>query len=351
MILTDSMLDAAFKFRATEAWNEISDSGIFAAKLSDGTKVYCTVMGNGGTHHSLGIYIGDKGFSTFLNTLSANELSPIDAINLSEEFDCINCDFMQAKDIDDKVKQVIRDYANRNSIKIPRKNGWIDFTRFLPYKAQWCITDERDAFVAEEALRAATFFVGEFKMGRCADVDFDPMGEYPTPKGGKPIPLIVADETGTYHIEETTTPPLYPREYIAPIFDNDILIGKLKSVKKSGRYECRLQNIPLPIKDDNQETSFIPNVFVIVDDTNDSVVMPLTTCDYPDDVQMLLTKLANHLCSFDINPKQITVNDDKTYNLIKDFCHKCDIKLKKEKRMPKLDETCMMLVQQMMCLV
>lgn len=50
MILTDSMLDAAFRFRETEAWKMLDDSNIFAVRLSNGQNVYCTIMGNGGEH-------------------------------------------------------------------------------------------------------------------------------------------------------------------------------------------------------------------------------------------------------------------------------------------------------------
>lgn len=55
MILTDSMLDAAFRFRETESWKMLDDSNIFAVRLSNGQNVYCTIMGNGGEHYSLGI--------------------------------------------------------------------------------------------------------------------------------------------------------------------------------------------------------------------------------------------------------------------------------------------------------
>ena len=50
MILTDSMLDAAFRFRETEAWKTLDDSNVFAVRLSDGQTVYCSIMGYGGEH-------------------------------------------------------------------------------------------------------------------------------------------------------------------------------------------------------------------------------------------------------------------------------------------------------------
>jgi chemotaxis methyl-accepting protein methylase len=72
MILTDSMLDAAFGFRETEAWKMLDDSNIFAVRLSNGQNVYCTIMGNGGEHYSLGIYINEEGFSSYLRILNSD---------------------------------------------------------------------------------------------------------------------------------------------------------------------------------------------------------------------------------------------------------------------------------------
>ena len=348
MILTDSMLEAAFNFRNAEPWKDLTDSDIFAVMLSDGTKVYCSIMGHGGMHHALCIYIGDAGFSTFLMTLAADRMKPIEGMLASIEFDCINCDFMQAKDMDDEVKEVIRDYAKRKSIKIPRKNGWIDFTRHTPYKGQWHITNDHDAFVAEEALRAATFFAKEFEGKSYTDVNLDPMGQYPTPEGGKQIPLITTDETGAYHISVTTTPPLMAYEYIKPEFDNDILIRLIKAPKKGGDLECRLQHLPIPVTEKGGDEPDIMGLLLLVDKASGEVVQPLSTHDYPYNVQKLLAEFAMGMSSLGLNPKQICVSDEKTYNLIEDFCRKCGILLVKVKSMPQTDEVCMTLLHGMM---
>lgn len=349
MILTDSMLDAAYKFRMAEPWKELTDSDIFAAKLSDGTVVYCSIMGNAGEHHSLGIYIGNEGFSTFLKTLLASNMNVIESMSASIEFDCINCDFMQAKDIDDEVKKKIRDYAERNAIKIPRKSGWIDFTRFSPFKGQWCITDGHDALVAEEALEVATFFANEFKGKSYSDMNLDPIGRYPTAEGGKVIPFITIGNDGRYHISTTNTPPLIGRQYIAPTFDNDILASKMKSMKKADDIECRLLHMPMPVSDDDGETvPAMMGAFILADVNTGEMLMPLTTTDYPDSPQSLLTKLATYFCDNGISPKRMTVSDDKTYMLIKDFCRRCGIQLLKVKDLPDMDEMCVTMIHGMM---
>lgn len=56
MILTNEMLEAALRFRSICLWEELTDSDVFAFRLSDGETGYCSVMGNAGEHFSLGFY-------------------------------------------------------------------------------------------------------------------------------------------------------------------------------------------------------------------------------------------------------------------------------------------------------
>lgn len=46
MILNDSMLSVAFRYRETNLWKELTDSDVFAVRLSTGEIGYCCVMGN-----------------------------------------------------------------------------------------------------------------------------------------------------------------------------------------------------------------------------------------------------------------------------------------------------------------
>jgi hypothetical protein len=99
-----------------------------------------------------------------------------------------------------------------------RTHGRIDFTRHKPYRGQWCITDKNDAMIAEEALRAATFLANEIAKKGYEEVGFDAYHDYPTPKGGKKIPLIVQNGD-SYTIQSTLTPALVETEYVAPVFN------------------------------------------------------------------------------------------------------------------------------------
>ena len=266
MILTDSMLDAAFGFRKTEAWKELNDANIFAVRLSNGKTVYCSIMGNGGEHHSLGIYIGEEGFSSYLRILNSDG-SMINNLRYVTKADCISCDYMQAKEIDNKVKKIIRQYAESHGISIPRKHGWVDFTRVKPYKAQWCITDSDDAMIAEEALRAATFLANELKDKGYEEVGLDPNSDYPSNKGGEKIPLIVHYDNG-YSILSTLTPALKDMEYVSPIFNNDILAHNVANMHKTGTIFCRMEHIPSPIMPEDDVQPQLPGMFIMINQSD-----------------------------------------------------------------------------------
>lgn len=345
MILTDSMLDAAFRFRETEAWKILYDSNIFAVRLSNGQDAYCSVMGKGGEHYSLGIYIGEEGFSSYLRMLNSDG-SMLNNLRNMTKADGINCDFMQAKDINNKVKKAIRKYAESHGISIPRKHGWVDFTRFKPYKAQWCITDSDDAMIAEEALRAATFFINKIKDTGYEEMELDPEDDYPSNEGGSVIPLIVHGDNG-YHIQLSQTPAFKEIEYVSPIFNNDILAHKVANIQQTGTILCRLEHIQSPIMSEDDEQPKIPGMFIILNQSDGEMLPPYTTVDYPDNTEKLLTQLANHFCMLGIHPEQIIVSDMLTFALISDFCNKCNIKLKKIDSMPDFDDACDYIAQYM----
>ena len=224
------VLAVAFQYRDTELWKELTDSDVFAFRLSDGETGYCCVMGNAGEHLALGFYRGRKGFTTHSKTISSGNahLSEIEMFEMTTTFDCINCDFMQASDMDVKTKKIIRNYADAHKLKIRRSKGWPDFTRHQPGKMQYGITCMEDARDIVEALRAAIAVAVKVTTSDFVRLGFDVNGNYPTAKGGKSVPYLIPNSDGTYEWNITQLPAFLPDECIAPKFANDILAGEMK---------------------------------------------------------------------------------------------------------------------------
>ena len=337
MILTDSMLTAAFNFRKTEPWMNFTDSDIFAVRLSSGETGYCSIMGHAGQHHALGFYIGDKGFSAYLKTIFMSDSDIFEMSEVVMTFDCINCDFMNAADIEPEKKKIIKAYAELNGVKVPRPYGWPDFTRFTPNKMQWHITSKDDGKYITEALVAATYMVEYFEGKSYEDVGLDPVGKYPTRAGGKKVPLLIPQSDGSFQLSTTKLPALRDDTYPAVIFENDILSHKIMEQKPSSILQCRFLHMPAPTNVKGQEVPVFPALLLCVD-TADGFVFPVCVADYPENPQQLLADFANILCSTCGRPPKIFVNDDKTKNLLNDFCRKCGIIIKRQKNLPQLED-------------
>lgn len=58
-----------------ELWEELTDSDVFGVELEDGRIAYCCVMGNSGIHKGLGIYVGKRGFRTYLDQINKDNVN------------------------------------------------------------------------------------------------------------------------------------------------------------------------------------------------------------------------------------------------------------------------------------
>ncbi len=331
-ILSEEMLQAAFDFRAAEPWKELTDSDVFALQLSSGDIAYIIIMGNASEHYALGLYVGALEFRSYLLSLVMNDMEP-DAIQEAVmTFNCVNCDFMAAADMDKADKERIRAFANAHSLKIPRQHGWPDFTRHTPYRMQWGITDERDAQNITEALRAA-LYMGRLKAGKTPEsIGFDPMGRYPGLEGGKQVPLLVPQAEGSYTLKTTTLPPLTELEYPYVPFDNDILSSRIAGLPSDGGLACQLTNVPAPMKSES-EVPYFPTMLFCVTERN-GIAMPFFT-DEEEPESSALTQLANHFIGNGRRPSHITISTPRTEALLRDFCKRCGIKLVVKKKMPR----------------
>lgn len=350
MILTDDMLAVAFQYRDTELWKILTDSDVFAFRLSDGETGYCCVMGNGDEHLALGLYRGRRGFTSYLKSLSFNsmQLSEIDMIEMAATFDCINCDFMEASAMQDKTKKLIRNYADAHGLKVRRPKGWPDFTRHQPFKMPSGITCEKDAADIVEALRAAIAVAGELKHRSLTELGFGEKGSYPTMDGGKLVPYLVPNAEGTYDWGMTELPAFLPDEWPVPEFTNDILIRKVKKLRTFGTLQMKLIHMPALVGKAEDGIPFLPSVLLCLD-TGSEGVFPVFSMENGEEApRQMLVELADNLCRIGSRPGTIEVEDDRTESLLKDFCARCGIRLSRKEELPDLDDACSFLLGKFM---
>lgn len=336
MIITNEMLAAAFQYRDTEIWRILADNDVFAFRLSDGEIGYCSIMGHGGEHLALGFYRGEKGFATYLKGLTMMRGSEYETFETVVTFDCINCDFMSASDLDNKVKKIIREYADANGLKIRRPKGWPDFTRHQPGRAQYGITREEDARDITEALHAALAVAEKVITEDLESAGFSVKATYPTIKGGKSVPYLIPNGDGTYEWSTTKLPAFVPDKYDVVEFDNDVLAHAMKALPALGTLQMRLIHIPTLLGGSEDEAPFFPTVMLCVEAETGNVFPVTSVEDVEENSMQILVQLARIFSKSNAKPQRIEVEDAKTESFLKDFCQRSGIALSRKHTLPEL---------------
>ena len=340
MILTDGMISTALKLRDASPWQVIVETDLFAVKLSSGEIGYCCVMGTEGEHFALALYIGRQGFSSYLRSLDISNCSSYEEfMELAMTIDCINCDFMAAKDVDDDAKKRIKEYAAAHGLKIRRPKGWPDFVRRRPYKPENPVTSLDDAQSITEALLAALEVVDAVKSGRATG--FKHNGVYPTRRGGMRVPLLTPTAEGNYEWTSTKLPPYEELEADPAVdYHNDIIAFKVRNLPKRRNIIARAVYLPFPVKGNALESASYPMLLLLMDADSGQLLVPLRLEDTEKGWLEGLDELGNIMCNtFKSKPSTLTVDSIKTIGLLHSFCNKCGIDFHvSNKRLEDLDE-------------
>lgn len=347
MILTDDMLAVAFQYRDTRLWEILTDSDLFAFRLADGLIGYCCVMGNAGEHFSLGLYRGQKEFSSYLNTIRMTDrrLSEVEWNELLFGMDFVKCEFVQAAETNADKKKMIRKYVETHGLKIQRSRGWPDFSRYLPFRMPSDITVEEDARDMVGALRAAIAVAEKLKQRTPASLGFDEEGDYPTMNGGKVIPYLIPNADGSYDWTTTELPAFQPAEFPSPKFKYDIPAFTLKNRHAVGICQMKYMHLPTPINGAGNELPYLPGVLICMD-AESGMVFPVFSIDgEKDEHDRILLSLANNMIEAGNKPGTIEVEDERTESLLRDFCARCGILLSRQEKLPELEEACTFMIK------
>jgi hypothetical protein len=109
----------------------------------------------------------------------------------------------------------------------------------------------KNAQAITEALLASLFVAKMIKKKSLKELGFDENGRYPTNKGDKNVPLLIPQSDGSYKWSFTKLPALCKDVHVVPTLNNDILIHKVKELRKSGTLQCRFiifQSLLIPLQ-------------------------------------------------------------------------------------------------------
>lgn len=313
----------AQEFYKTKLWELLSDSDIFAVELEDGRIVYCCVMGNVGKHIGIGIYIGTRGFRTYLDTITL--------------------------DVSKDQKLAFERIANFNCIQLAfNENGKPDFFAQRTHKVPGPDNCTPEDFEVLHQALVATISLAKFIKIAGDDVvaiGFDEYEEYPTKEGGKET--ILMKHKGNGYICETTKLPAYDTSDEKELEErateateaivNMPAFYATEDLRKAGTVQCRWIHYPGPVKDKDDEEGYFAECLLAVTKGSGLVLKPeLLKTRNVKGIQTVLINLCQEFDNLGHCPLQISVPDLATESVLKAFCKTLKIKLVKE-RLPLRD--------------
>ena len=311
-----SLYKKAFNYFQTDLWNKFYDTDLFAVKYQDGEIGYCCVMGQLGKHICLSVYPGKQGFFSLLGMMTPDEdLSEEEYQEMLLGQDCIQCSLENKTNMfPDEIKD-FKAFAEEAGIPLKGKGRkFIHFARFKPNCAPWYVKDKKDLEYIEIVLEAALEVSKKLKNASKEELGFTESFET--------IPLL--EKNGkSFEWTKLELPENVSITQPVPVLPGD-LAKELKNFKRQGSLECKIFRIPFPIQNKKDDQPRFPVLMLCIDLESGMIVSPPEMIADEDEEAKLFESFVKSIYHSKILPKRISVFDEKTIELLKDFCKKTD---------------------------
>ena len=318
------LYQAALEFKNAQPWKWLYDADIICVENPrDKTMGYCSVMGRGGEHYALGVYLGDEGIFGFCNLMENADIIPQhEALHLQN---CIMCSFEDR----DMLANADRKQIKALGLSFRGRNAWPMFRRYEPGYHPWFINQEECIFLIH-ALRQ-TLFVATNVISDQLKMDME---------RGKTILRYSKEEDGKlqWYSKEISLP--YPIVSYKPLEINDhVLIQKIKKAGSRGNISLQVDTCYMtsPVQENKDERPYFPRVLIIAEQKSGQVVDFEMYQSITDDANVTLNKLMR-MCLERGTPKEIQARSDAMIAILDDFCKKAGIKLKMVKRLTIIEQ-------------
>ncbi|MBS3987049.1 MAG: hypothetical protein KGZ38_03735 [Erysipelothrix sp.] len=320
---TDAQLkelyQAALEFKNAQPWKWLYDADLICVENPrDKTMGYCSVMGRGGEHYALGVYLGDEGIFGFCNLMENADIIPQhEALHLQN---CIMCSFEDR----DMLASADRKQIKALGLSFRGRNAWPIFRRYEPGYHPWFINQEECIFLTH-ALRQTLFVAANVISGQLK-MDMERR---------KTILRYSKEENGKlqWYSKEISLP--YPTVSYKPVkINDDMVIQKIKKAGSMGNIQLQIDTcyVTSPVRESKDERPYFPRVLIIAEQKSRQVVDFEMYQSITDDARVTLNKLMG-MCLERGTPKEIQVRSEAMIAILDDFCKKTGIKLKMVKRL------------------
>lgn len=337
-MVSDELMQAAFQYKKTKLWKKVTDTELFAVRLSDGEIAYVCIMGMAGQHCALAVYVGQVGIDSYMRLLNAQSEDVIASLTMlqRQEFfmqqSCLQCILAAPSELSPEEYREVQTFLKAHKIKQNKYESCPQFKKYQPRHIPWNLQSEQEERILSEVLMAAVEMAKILEKITAVEVGFQDVRNHVTQ-----IPLLDR-ENGKYILKMTQLSQMLPLVYPSPSPSNDIGIAKMRKGKRRGVWECEIVQFPTPVQNYAKEVPAFPIGILAVEDVTGYLLPVSPVMDLEKEADKLLDCLMEAFFTEKLCPKAFHVRDERTCCFLRALCDKLNIALLIKENLPALDD-------------
>ena len=328
----DKLYELAYEYRKTKLWKKISEDQFFAIRLKDGQIGFINIMGAGNEYNAINLTIGEDNLLNFKKVIESNmDYSNYDYFVSTLLLENHQLIFGNKDDLDPGEVKEVRKYKKEHGIKITGALTFPFFRKSEKFSPLKKYDNEKNYSYILQAI-SASIDLSKILANTNAD-DLDIYSIY-----DKPSIMVLEKEGESYKIKDRVNVD-WNKENIYPVANiiNIETLKNIKKAKKSGKMECQLIVFPEPVEDSDFVLHY-PQTLLAVDKRSGEAISTNPVEDYTKNPNEIANSFFEMLLNIDLIPEVINVPDQRTFNLLKEICASCNIKISVKDNLIELDE-------------
>jgi hypothetical protein len=330
---------AATRFRDTAPWEWMEETDLFGVQNPETGEIgYGCVLGMGGEHYALAVYLGTAGLHGFweMRRISQETLFP-DPGEVLEQQNCLSASFEDRTVLHSQDRAVIKSLG----LKFRGANAWPEFRRYKPGYMPWYLTAPEARFLTlalEQALDVAARFADDARI---------------LPRASRTsaflvrVPTTDAEGVTTWRDErQKPARPAAASKRAAKTALPAELAAQVQEMAESlprtnGEIEVDYVTLLSPIAGDEEGDGrpYLPHVALILD-ANSGMILSVEMCSPLDIERRLPEALLNLLGQVNeagMLPAKISVKRDRTFALLQPYAALLNVELEQSEELPALE--------------
>jgi len=317
---SNRLYEKAFEWKTLKPWTRINEDQFFSAELN-GELCYLQVLGDDDDAYVLAVFPGEEGRKSCLRFQDAmqkrDDLEILAAVHGLRALQCHFCrkDFLQPGE-----EETIREYTKAHGIPLRGKNAWPSLVSFAPHLIPERIADPDEEEILSEALDLSIWLIRNMEAEGI---------RIPSITEKTETILCFQKDGDRYAVKEIPIDVLPQEEYPVGQTENEICREKVKRLRKKGKWACELMSLSVPSPAEGFERMVYPWLLITAELKSGKPVEVQPVRDYERRTNVMLDKLMEAMIRENVCPSEITVPDDRTYALLRDWCPEMGIRLRK----------------------